>query len=303
MVSELVDLLPFPEQMQPASSNLMEALPTHFPTTACLAIQSDNLVVLPLVPKTWDRRISPPGSGGRLLVDWALWWTALGREGKAQKSPSTKVYEDGERLRRTSEFYFFFLFESFLHLLTFSFSFSFFYQSCNALSLASLCCGRCFSSSWIFLGLFSFFIPSHCSIYSTVVSFLSFSFFVVCLVGGRWMVDVGGQLSLDEVFLLSLCVGRRSASPLVDFIQDGSGSDSAGHAFGEKRHGSLSHQRYTPCITFSFSLPIPTRLVHFPTNPTHTPMSLRNIFFDASPLRHLIYSANFPSRYNLYGNV
>jgi hypothetical protein len=102
-----------------------------------------------------------------------------------------------------------------------------------------------------FLGLVSF--SPHCSIYSTVVSFLS-SIFLLSV--SLEAVD-GGRGRADEAFVVS--VGRCSASPLVDFIQDGTRFGFC-RTFGEADM-DLSLPIATPC-TFSF---------HFIVNPNAVP--------------------------------
>jgi len=129
------------------------------------------------------------------------------------------------------------------------FTFPLLCQSCNALSLASLCCGRCYTSSWNLLGLIFFHPTLLHLLHGGFFSF--FSFFVVCLVGGGGWCDVGGHMKLSVV-----CAGRCSASLLVDFIQDGSRFGFCRTTWGRKAWIPLSPHRYALHFIF-ISLPNP----------------------------------------------
>jgi hypothetical protein len=146
--------------------------------------------------------------------------------------------------------------------------FPFFFDLVTALSLASLCCGRCFTSSRNFLSFAFSPLPTAPST-PWWFSFLSSRFFVVCLVGGGGHVDVGGQLSLDEAFVVLRRESQRfSPSRLypgrlpVRILQD---------TLGERAWISVSPNA-TPALHFSYSLPNPN-----PARPSSSlhPISLR----------------------------
>ena len=169
--------------------------------------------------------------------------------------------------------------------------FPFFLRSCNRSLPGELMLWMMFSRAvGTFLVLFFHPLPTAPST-PWWFSFLFFSFFVVvCLVGGGGHMDVGGQLS--PMKLLSFCAGSRSASPLVDFIQDGSRFGFC-RTLWENGHGSHSPQ--TLHLHFIFLMFIADPNTVRPPSSLH-PISLRQF-------RRVLSVASFFRQFPLIANA